>query len=793
MAFGVVLATPALAQDAPELFELVGPLTVDDRYLGDIDLRVATDESGSGAVDVVRLADLLKPLVSAATAQLLDELAAGERFRSFADASVGGITVTYDPNRLGLDVKVPTGERQRNALRFSGIGEPRLKDYATPSDIAGGVQMTGRKTFNYDGAGFGENLVGRAEGFVTIGGFEGFTLSSAIDYRSGATEPFVADGVTLTHDDFDRAIRYEAGSVLPQPVGLQSVGIINGIGIARRYQQIRPFQNIRPTGRQSILVERASTADVYVNGTLLTRTTLTPGPYDLDDFPLADGANDVRLVIQDSTGATQTIDRSVFFSPTILAPGLTDFGVWAGVPDDAFSSGTRPLVASSYVLQGVNRATLGLNAQASSRGLQIGGNVVQAFAPGFVAIDVAWSNRLDGEASDIAVALDTQFTFSLRAPGDLNLNARLEGYGRRFYGPVDDSDDNQVRYRAAGTANYRIDAATSASIGGLYLRTRPTDQLAWSVNAGLLRQFGRLNASVYLQHERLAEGRRGTSLRFGVSLPLATSATATARADTRSGRTELDVSRFRRSIGPDWAGRVVAGRQEGQTDALAQLQWFGQRAFASVTHSSIMPPRSSGLDTSHATVVDAATFVGFADDRIGWGREGNDGFSLVKVHPSLRKARTRIEHYGQSVFRDDGLGPIVLPFQRGYSPVRQDLLADRLPEGYALSDTQQQIFPGFRSGYRFTIGSDAYLSAQGVLLAKGGGPLPLRIGKFKPARANLATVDFFTAEDGTFFAQGLAAGTYQILIDNKPVGSLAVKPGTDLLVQLGEVTTDAES
>lgn len=792
MACGVVLTAPALAQDAPALFDLVGPLTVDDRYLGDIDLRVATDESGAGVVDVVRLAELLKPLVSVATGQLLDELARGERFRSFADASVGGITVTYDPDRLGLAAVVPTSGRQRNALRLGGVGVPRLADYATPSDVAGGVGMTGRKTFNYDGAGFGENLVGRAEGFVTIGGFEGFTLSSAVDYRSGASAAFVADGVTLTHDDFDRAIRYEAGSVLPQPVGLQSVGIINGIGIARRYQQIRPFQNIRPTGRQSILVERASTADIYVNGTLLTRTTLTPGPYDFDDFPLADGANDVRLVIQDSTGATQTIDRSVFFSPTILAPGLTDFGLWAGVPENAFPSGGRPLVASGYLLQGVDRATIGANAQASSRGMQIGGNVVQAFAPGFVAIDVAWSNRFDRGASDIAVALDAQFAFSLQAPRDLSFNARLEGYGRGFYGPVDGSDVNQVRYRAAGTANYRIDAVSSVSVGGLYLRTRPTDQLAWSVNVGLLRQFGRLNASAYLQHERLAGGRRGTSLRFGISLPLARSATATARTDTRSGRTELDISRFRRSIGPDWAGRVVTGRQEGRTDTLAQLQWFGQRAFASATHTSIMPPRSTGLDSTQSTVVDAATFIGFADGQLGWGREGIDGFSLVKVHPSLDKARTRVEHYGQRVFRDDGLGPVALPFQRGYSPVRQDLLAERLPEGYALAETQQQIFPGFRTGYKFTIGSDAYLSVQGVLLAKGGAPLPLRIGKFKPARAELPTVDFFTAEDGTFFAQGLAAGTYQILIDSKPIGSLAVKPGTDLLVQTGEVTTDAE-
>src|SRR3546814_12741749 len=69
----------------------------------------------------------------------------------------------------------------------------------------------------------------------------------------------------------------------------------------------QPYQSVRPTGRQSFFLRRPSTVEVMVNGQLMRRVRLDPGPYDLSDFPTGYGANDVRLNIVDDTGKAEKL------------------------------------------------------------------------------------------------------------------------------------------------------------------------------------------------------------------------------------------------------------------------------------------------------------------------------------------------------------------------------------------------------------------------------------------------------------------------------------------------------
>src|SRR3546814_12066783 len=68
-----------------------------------------------------------------------------------------------------------------------------------------------------------------------------------------------------------------------------------------------------------------------VNGQLMRRVRLDPGPYDLSDFPTGYGANDVRLNIVDDTGKAETPRFNMFFDQNQLAAGRSEFALYAGV------------------------------------------------------------------------------------------------------------------------------------------------------------------------------------------------------------------------------------------------------------------------------------------------------------------------------------------------------------------------------------------------------------------------------------------------------------------------------
>src|SRR3546814_18309009 len=89
----------------------------------------------------------------------------------------------------------------------------------------------------------------------------------------------------------------------------------------RSYGLLQPYQSVRPTGRQSFFLRRPSTVEVMVNGQLMRRVRLDPGPYDLSDFPTGYGANDVRLNIVDDTGKAETLRFNMFFDQNQLDIG----------------------------------------------------------------------------------------------------------------------------------------------------------------------------------------------------------------------------------------------------------------------------------------------------------------------------------------------------------------------------------------------------------------------------------------------------------------------------------------
>ena len=82
-----------------------------------------------------------------------------------------------------------------------------------------------------------------------------------------------------------------------------------------------------------------STADVYVDGRLVSSVRLPPGRFTLNDLPIETGLGNARVIIRDAFGRQQSINLGFYLSTQLLKKGEQDYSYVAGL--ERTSSGTK--------------------------------------------------------------------------------------------------------------------------------------------------------------------------------------------------------------------------------------------------------------------------------------------------------------------------------------------------------------------------------------------------------------------------------------------------------------------
>ncbi len=109
-----------------------------------------------------------------------------------------------------------------------------------------------------------------------------------------------------------------------------------------------------------------------MNGFLYSQLRLAPGIFNIRDFPLATGQNNVKVKIRDDLGQEETFDFSVLFENTLLGKGVHEFSYSVGLPwtdsgaDRAYdNTGAFSTLFHRFGIS--DQVTLGLNFQNYSR------------------------------------------------------------------------------------------------------------------------------------------------------------------------------------------------------------------------------------------------------------------------------------------------------------------------------------------------------------------------------------------------------------------------------------------
>ncbi|MET4682953.1 hypothetical protein [Brevundimonas faecalis] len=778
------------ARPTPVLTPIQGPLTLDGRYLGDISGEV--DMQGEGLIDAVALMDLLGPRVSPAVRERLKAVIASRLRVGMADLRGDGFSLVFDPLSLTFVAELAANARARRDVSFTrnDVVDPAAFDQ--PAGFAAGANISLAQLYSHDEGEFGPLSAG-VDMFAKVGGFDGVTLTAGVDYDGGSRDQrWRRREIRLTKDLFQSAIRLIAGEFAPPVESFQGSQRFLGLSAARAYSTIRPFQNVRPSGRRQFTLDRPALVLVEVNGVIVERIRLDAGPYSLSDFPFGQGANVVRLLVEEDSGRREIAVFDLFGGAGLLDPGVVDFGVSAGVLEEGgqLEYGST-LAATGFVRKGVTDAlTLGANAQwADGRG-QVGGLAIWGNRLGLIQAGAALSYNSDTGNQGYVVSLDYLREATLGREVDLRLTASAQATSRFFQTAFENSAFNREQWRAAGQALVRY-KAYSLSLGAAFVKGRgQDDRTDFSVALG--RTFRRFGINLAWQRGATSNGIEET--RFGLTLTSRFGGrwSGAARYDSQNQYREVGISRASSGRLNDLSGDIRFSEDRNNQTLSGDLRYINNRFDAEIISNRLVSTTPGG-ETRQESLWRLSTMIGYADGAFGIGRASREGFVIATGHPTLKGARISLtDSSGYPVARSGWFGPAMAGVDRGYGVRRYELDVDPLPAGYDLGAGVITAFPGFGDGYRVVVGSDAAYTARGVLVSPAG-PVALVGGVIEAVGAAEGATGkpFFTNRNGRFVADGMAPGRYRLVVKGQVLGEFVIPENVEGIVDVGEIKTSA--
>lgn len=793
----ITIGGPRPAAQAPRLnptgrtINVTVPFKDGNFYVGDVIVSITPQDEilFSGP----RVLDLLRQVVDP---RYLDEVSRSLENKTVvtpADFAGSGITIAYDPRTLELRADIPPGYKASRALSVADLDQDSVGRYYRP-------------------AGFSAYLNTRAAiDYVHKGGDQGwddpnFFLDGAARFGKVAFEtealftPNQADefqrlGSRFVYDSLGTVTRWTLGDLEPTARGFQATPDVAGLSVARSYGVLQPQRNVRPRGDQSFTLNRPSNVEIYVNGQIVRRVRLNPGNYNLRDFPFTQGANDIRVVIEDETGARESLRFNVFFDRTQLDKGLSEFGMYAGLR--APLAGDGPDYSDDFTMTGfyrrgiTDRLTLGGNVQFDDESFMAGVEGVWGSPIGTVTFDVARS-RLKGLGQGTGVTLTLQQL--IRRPNGRadSLNVFVEHRTKNF-GPIGvGAPDNRFEYEVGAAYSRAFSDRIYAALDTRYSKGRGAQVDIGTYRGSLgFRINDRMALTVDAVYED-APNRRDWQGLISLTTRLNPWSTLRADYDRRDDRARVSYQALRGSGVGSYAVAADLERTSNSSAFNANASYFANRAELGAAHFTGFDGSGFGDVSDQRTSLRVASSIAVADGAWSVGRPVYNSFAVVKRHESLRGADVYVNPSEFGYTANTGrLGTALETNLSSYSERTITVEAVGAPAGYDIGAGSFRVLPPHRGGYLLEVGSDYSVTALGRLIGADGQPISLIAGRAIQVNgpADREPVVLFTNRVGRFGASGLAPGVWRIEMNdpNKSVFVVTVPENTEGVFDAGEL------
>ncbi|MCA1754588.1 MAG: hypothetical protein LC641_07825 [Spirochaeta sp.] len=756
-----------------------------------IDTRIGSDGHANAF-----WGDTLRPLLQDLTVPEVFAQLQNAEWLSLDQLSTSGLQVEYYKAELSAEIRVPALAQPVQNLSVRGtrtaLRDPRVE----PSffSIALPFYLSAQRV-DFGGAFLDPELTQNRFGIEALPSMNlgGSVAAAKLNYSIQDDRFELDNWEAALSRDIAGTTRITAGTARIEAVGFQTSQPIMGLGIERR-EGIGDTPVLADRFQTSFEIETESVAAIYLNERLIRTSRLAPGSYELSEFPLLPGLNDVRVVITDVYGDERVIRGKVSHAPGLLPRGESEFGLLGGVVGDDYDVPLGRVYYRHGLLDGLSGDLYG---EARQEAQMIGLNFVGASGIGILELGAAGVYEAREEDSEEVDEMQyaARAGYRLSTPNyrflpSLGLTALYRS--EAFYAPG--SLPNQ---RPVVVAPWVLTATLSQSLpfgASLVLGSRYTiaagdasdNASAFAYLAGQLN--GNVSARAGLNIDDLT-GETEVSGRMSIAVGLGR---GSYRGTYHVTDEELDISTTQRFGGRSAHGSlgVSVDRIDPQAgtarSAAANVRAANPRA--EIAAAARVSPGEALLDNSperSEARVRLGTGLYFADGVVGVGRPTPGSFVVIGKDRSLPRGPVLVNPSGDGAEARTGiLGGAVLSSLPDYyeKPVRIEL--PDLPIDYALDWSSVVAESGYRSGIGLRVSGGRLLYGSGTLVDQDGADVVLRVIQIFDAEG--LVFSSFTDEQGRFVLYDLTPGEYQLRLgDSERSVEFSLAASEELPLDLG--------
>ncbi|WP_233503349.1 fimbria/pilus outer membrane usher protein [Sphingomonas psychrotolerans] len=742
--------------------DLTVPLLFKQRALGDMPIRLTYDDRL--LAERKPFEGLIGPLLNQQARDQLLKAAAGKDHLESDDLKPLGISFEYDPSSLAVVVLTIDPSKRALEQLFSPPNPGDENIDLAPADFAAFLNINGYYARSWEG-----NF--NSPPSISLGGamrYGGVVLEADGQFGNqgfgGGAYRFDRNYARFVYDEPADYRRWYLGDLTPEVRGQQGYVQIGGVGVSRQRQRFDPYRSSVLQGNRQLVLQRDASVRIMRNGVLYRELRLDAGSYDFSSLPLLAGSNDVQIEVRDNSGSVQSIAYSQYLDPIDLVPGDFEYAAYIGPTSNNFGrspSYNGPVAFSGFFRKAfVDAPAIGVGLQASAQVQTLTGQTQFVLGGGSrLLLDGGLSHSREvGEGFSGGVGFD-----QLIDRGGLVDSASIRAdYLSRHYAFLSSPEaDNSSSVSISGQYTRQINQRLSALITGSYLKSRNRND-SYRIGVSANYYFDRrVSVRAGVEYSRFDSTiGRGRGLGFNIALVFQPTFRDRFEARHESSTDTSSLSYLHSSS--NQIGSLGYGAVATRDDRTVALQGFADyianRFDATVSHSSY-GPNIGGFGQVNVSSVRVGTSIAFADGVVGVGRRVNDSFALLYPHKNL-KGHSVVA--GQSLVSSDYMsksgtfGAAVNGYLNSYvnQPIQYDV--ENPPIGYDIGPGTVRVNPPYHSGYKLKIGTDAFVSAAGVLTFPDGKPVALAGGRvIAKDGKDKEPLPFFTNSVGRFAIQNL--------------------------------------
>lgn len=549
----------------------------------------------------------------------------------------------------------------------------------------------------------------------------------------------------LTLDEREHLRRWVMGDRFAGTGVLGGGAFFAGISVSRDFS-LDPYVFRYPALGLSGALLTPSTVDLYVNGILVRREQLPPGPFELRNVPVLSGSGFTSVVIRDAFGREQEITTPYYFSTGLLAPGVSEYSYNLGFERDQIGTASwnygSPLFLGRHRLGLSDALTAGFRVEGSIELLSGGPSLTLRLPIGEVELSAAASFKdgVSGAAAFLA------YSYLGRALGFSAFTQVVSaGYATVGLDPADDRA--QLEAGVSVTLPLRSQLSLTLQYAGADFRHR-----GWIHRLGILgsrRLTERASLFVAANHSPQRLGGWENEVFAGLTYAFGGGITG-GLFHQQSGRTANSAIQLQQSppLGPGFGYRVE-GQLGKQNRGSGLLRYQGAYGIYEAGYARVGEQDAMLLNTLGGIVA-----IG---GRVYATRPIYDSFALIQV-PGVAGVPGYLSH--QEVGRTDARGDLVVPNLLSYYGNRLGIGAADVPLDYSIDATEKIVAPPYRGGALVTFPLQRSQSFTGILVVDVSGKSVIPAYGQLTVTAEGRSVVSPLGKGGEFYLENLAAGKH---------------------------------